>query len=146
MKKHTIKFLTLLCITVMLYTSCKKDALQNQENNFEQKETKTSAGISIVLGAKQTNAYTVENMLEAYKNLKAKENLSRNSSASTSSLVLPDLATMQNILVANTKYVRVLPRNDEDFDSLREVYDTLEFSDFPLDYDLSQVEIGRAHV
>ncbi len=139
MKKHTIKFLSLLCITVMLYTSCKKDALQNQENNFEQKETKASAGIPIVLGAKQTNAYTVENMLEAYKNLKAKENLSRNSSASTSSLVLPDLATMQQILVANTKYVRILPRNDEDFDSLREVYDTLEFSDFPLDYDLSQV-------
>lgn len=139
MKKHTIKFLSLLCMTVILYTSCKKDALQSQENNFEQKETKASAGIPIVLGAKQTNAYTVENMLEAYKNMKAKENLSRNSSTSTSSLVLPDLATMQQILVANTKYVRVLPKNDEDFDSLREVYDTLEFSDFPLDYDLSQI-------
>ena len=137
MKKIKFKLLFSMCILLSLLAGCKKEHLNDDEDTY--KETTESAGVPIVLGNKIQNAYTVENMLEAYKDLLAKQQTSRIYNNTNSQSLLPDLNTMQQILVANTKYVRILPRNDDDFDSLREVYDTLEFSDFPLDYDLSQI-------
>ncbi len=132
MKKIKTKLLISMCIFLTFMVGCKKEHLNDNEESYQ--ETKESAGKPIILGNKLNNAYSIENMTQAYRTIKSNQALSRN----TNSLVLPDSITMQQILVSNAKYIRVLPRNDEDFDSLREAYDTIDFSDFPLNYNITQ--------
>ncbi|RJE74662.1 hypothetical protein [Reichenbachiella sp. MSK19-1] len=79
-------------------------------------------GAMMRLGKQKENAYSVENMIKAYENLKVNSRL------------LEDID-----IHATHLYVRFLPKDSLDYQAL--VSDTtMEFFDFPLDYEIVQTD------
>ena len=120
MKQIKIPLLILLLI-FGLY-SCQKDELNLEtENNTEINGDVEPKGM-MVLGDKLENPYSVENMKKAYESLKGSTTLKS--------------ATIDTFeVVANTLYIRFLPKDSSD---LRILWadTTIELFDFPLDYEI----------
>jgi hypothetical protein len=135
MKKNQKLLILIVLITMSVFSSCKKEIqIQQINSTTEIKNYKESAGVASVLGQKIENAYTIENFMAAYKEMISKESTSRLSQNNQLSL-MPTPSQIAQLLVANTKYVRVLPRNEDEYTALRDQYPDKVFSDFPLDYE-----------
>ena len=137
MRKSNKTLIAIICI-VALFQSCKKCAEMPETINQTTStiDYKKTAGVAIELGEKKKNAYSIESFMNAYLSLKKKEAQQRKSENNWSSF-LPDQQTMTQILVPNTKYLRVLPRNEDEYDALRDQNPTRVFYDFPIEYEIT---------
>ncbi|HPW86026.1 MAG TPA: hypothetical protein PLU78_02460, partial [Chitinophagales bacterium] len=113
MRKTNKTLIAIICMVALLQ-SCKKCAEMPETINQTTStiDYKKTAGVAIELGEKKKNAYSIESFMNAYLSLKKKEAQQRKSENNWSSF-LPDQQTMTQILVPNTKYLRVLPRNED---------------------------------
>lgn len=129
MKKHSLRFLTLTLIGILLY-SC-----QNEIEDTPQPEKSLSEELAsesdgqIVLGEKLENPYSVKNMRLALKSLKEKQ---KKSSKIYSAKILSDDLDIQT----TDYYVKFWVENDEQKSLL--LADSLNLSIIPLDVEIEQ--------
>lgn len=121
--KKTVNFLAMLQLLILLgMSSCKKDEVFINDNTSSKQEVKLNPEGKVVLGKKLKNAYSVENMQKAYETLKKQNRLKSISSDEIS-------------IKANCLYVRFLPKDSTDLNTLWNDT-TLELFDYPLDYEI----------
>ncbi|PCI33329.1 MAG: hypothetical protein COB60_07870 [Flavobacteriaceae bacterium] len=121
MKKHSLRFLTLTLIGILI-CSCQNDDDFFNENQGNKNELSTFN--DIVLGKKLENPYSVTNMKKALNNLKTS---SKKSAKSTDNF---------NINVETTHlYIKFIPKNEEELAILKKD-STLILYSYPLDYEI----------
>lgn len=126
-----------LVITFTMLVACKKEKV----------ETVVYKEGSIQLGKKIPNAYSVSNMRNAYKSLRHKLKTAipiPNNGRIAWDESFPTEQEMEAILVPTNKYLRILPANEEQYDTLRNLED-VTFFDFPLDYEIVEGEGNFFH-
>ncbi|WP_233882153.1 hypothetical protein [Tenacibaculum piscium] len=129
MKKHSLRFLTLIFIGVLIY-SC-QDEIENTpqtELTLSQELASESDG-KIILGEKLENPYSVKNMRLALRSLKEKQ---QKSSKGYSAKTLNDDID----ILATDYYVKFWVENDEQKTLL--LADSLNLSIIPLDVEIEQ--------
>lgn len=111
------KFLiTILILTLGLF-SCQKDNLFPQENSGDESQNHKITDGVLVLGKKIDDPYAISNMQKAYSELKSTE------------------YSPIDAIKPNKKYLRFLPKNEEEWDQLKSDTSLVLF-DFPLDYEI----------
>lgn len=117
-----IKFPVLILLMIFGLFSCQKDEMTLESENKTDINGDVEPKGMMVLGNKLENPYSVENMKKAYESLK-------------SSTTLKSATTDTFEVVANTLYIRFLPKDSTD---LRILWadTTIELFDFPLDYEI----------
>ena len=124
MKRKIIYLLALLLIFGSF--SCQKDELLIEPENLDATSSDYEPEGMMVLGDKLENPYSVENMKKAYESLK-------------SNGMLKSAASDPFEVVANTLYIRFLPKDSADLNILW-ADTTIELFDYPMVYEI--VEAG----
>jgi len=123
MKKHSLRFLTLTLIGILIY-SCQND------NDFLENPQNEVSTIDYSQGAKKLkNPYTVENMRKAFENIKTKLNNKQISAKSSSSVSNLDVS-------ASHYYIKFKPETEEQ-EGIIKRDTTMYLSDYPLDYEFT---------
>ena len=120
MKKHSLRFLTLTLIGLLIYSCQNDDFFDESQGN----QNELSIFNDIVLGKKLENPYSVTNMKKALTNLKHHQKRSVKSMDNF------------NINVETTHlYVKFIPKDEEDLSILKKD-STLILYSYPLDYEI----------
>lgn len=123
MKKHSLRFLLLTLIGILVY-SC-----QNDDYFLENPKNETSA-IDYSQGAKKLeNPYTVENMRKAIENIKVKLNNKQILAKNSNSVSNLDVS-------ASHYYIKFKPETEEQ-EGIIKRDTTMILSDYPLDYEFT---------
>jgi hypothetical protein len=137
MRKHSLRFLTLTLIGILIY-SCQNDdflTTENPDSNLVER-----SGDKIVLGKQLGNPYDISNMKQAFKNITKKKVSGRFAMPKTVDQegdTLEYIEIPEELIRITHKYIKFIPKNERELDALKKDT-TLVLFDFPLDYEIDE--------
>ena len=141
MKKHSLRFLTLTLIGILIY-SCQNDDFltpENPDSNLAE-NIGIRSGDKTVLGKQLGNPYDISNMKQAFKNITKKKVSGRFAMRKTVDQegdTLEYIEIPEELIRITHKYIKFIPKNEEELDALKKD-STLVLFDFPLDYEIDK--------
>jgi hypothetical protein len=127
MKKHSLRFLIVTLIGILIYSCQNEDDFLEPNSSIENLEIENDLafGEKIILGKQLENPYSVENMKKALQSLKSS---SKFSAKSTNDINISE----------SHYYVKFIPKNSDELGIIEKDTSLIAY-DYPLDYEILQI-------